>query len=476
MTDKHFAIKFLTFFLVSLFFSGCEKENNPDDSLQEVVFGIHHIDPFALKTEGDDIPECPEDETGNMLIPTIADIVLENAGGDILNFTPQVFYLNGNLYSQAIKLPPGTYTVEQFLLREEVNGTIIMATPSANSAYAAYITTGRTLGFSFEVKEFEKSEVQAEVLCFEPSAYTAFGFHWYNIHQTVVKNFCFFGDICLTQDPVYQEETAYGGNTPGSTSNPWWFYFAVADGNPQNIFAGQYETDGTVSYDAETGYLNINLGSWDLQQGNETVKINGYSSAPVDWEPPGSFQTKTNQLSNINVGENYNYFIIHLDIEKHNQEGGLYNLEAFEGSLYEHVVNGLQIDVPAIFRIDVEKNGQSVPYSPFSNVDLDEDGNPLPFEEQTLNDDGELYGTNQPVCAKYPVNIGETGQEFTFALYLWVPGADGTFAFELFHTFTATDDGPLINQNGEEQTITNGFLDFVLGDCNYYPPDLLLDW
>lgn len=473
MTDKRFAIKILSFFLVSLFFSGCEKDKSPDDSLQEVIFGIRHIDPSALKTEGDDIPECPEDENGNLLIPTIADIVLENAEGVLLPFAPQVFYLNGNLYSQAIKLPPGTYTVEQFLLREAVNGTIIMATPSATSAYEAYITPGRTLGFSFEVKEFEKSEVQAEVLCFEPSAYSAFGFHWYNIHQTIVKNFCFFGDICLTQDPVYQEETAYGGNTPGSTSNPWWYYYTAADGNPQNIFAGQYETDGTVSYNAETGYLNINLGSWDLQQGNETVKINSYQNAPINWTPPGQFQIKTNQLS-VDVGENHNYLIIHLDIEK--QEDGLYNMAAFAGSLYDHVVNGLQIDVPAIFRIDVSKNGQPVPYSPFSNVDLDDSGNPLPLAEQTLNADGYLAGTNKPVCAKYPVKLGETDQTFTFKLYLWVPGADEGFSFQHFYTFTATDDGPLINQNGEEQTITNGLLDFVLGDCQYYPPDLLLDW
>lgn len=474
MTGKQVALKLLTFFLVSLFFSGCEKDKNPDDTLQDVVFGISHVDSFALKTDDIDIPECPEDENGNMLIPTIADIVLKNSDGDTLLFTPQVFYLNGKLYSQAIKLPPGTYTVEQFMLREEINGTIIMATPSENSGYAAYITPGRRLGFNFTVKEFEKSEVEAEVLCFEPSAHMAFGFHWYNIHQIVIKNFCFFGDICLTQDPIYQEETAYGGDTPGSTSTPWWYYFAVADGNPQNIYAGQQETDGTVSYDAGSGYLDINLGSWNLQPGDETVKINGYQGAPDNWTPPGQFQIKTNQLE-VHVG-NHNYFIIHLDIEKGSPEGGSYNMEAFEGSLYEHVVNGLQIDLPSIFRIDVSKNGQPVPYSPFSNVDLDTDGNPLPFEDQTLNEDGYLAGTNQPVCAKYPVRIGETDQQFTFELYLWVPGEDGKFAFELFYTFTSTDDGPLMNEDGEEQIITHGFLDFVLGDCHHLPSDLLLDW
>ena len=472
---NHFAIRFLVFFLVSVFFSGCEKEKNSDNSHQDVIFGISHIDPFQLKSVDLDFDiECPKDDQGNMLVPYIADIKLTNALGVESNYTPIVFYLNNKLYTQSIKLSPGTYTVTQFLLRDDYDGTIIMATPSADSPFASYITPGRVLGFEFEVKAFEKTEIGAEVLCFEPSSYLAFGFNWFNIGQIVVKNFCFFGDICLTQVPVYQEETAYGGNTPGSTSSPWWYYFSAADGSPQKIYAGQQETDGTVTYNDETGYLHIDLGSWSLQPGNETVKINRYQEPPLGWSPPGQFGIKTNQLD-VYVG-NYNHFIIHLDIKKVTQEGGLYNPDVFEGSLYEYVVNGLQMDVPAIFRIDVKKNGQPVPSSPFSNVDLDHNGNPKPIEEQILNEDGYLAGTNKPVCAQYPVRLDETGQQFTFELYILVPDNDGNFSFQLFHTFTSTDQGPLYNENGSQQPITNGVLDFVLGNCHYFPPDLLLDW
>ncbi len=470
MTDKRFAIKFLTFFLVSLFFSGCEKEKSPEDTLQDVVFGISHIDPLELKSDEFDI-ECPVDEHGNMLIPATADITVSNAEGEEMNFNPDVFYLNGQLYTKAIKLQPGRYSVTKFLLRD-IEGTIVMATPTSDSHYAVYLNEGKTIEYTFDVGEFTKTEVGAEVLCFEPANYMAFGFFWFNIHQTVIKNFCFFGDICAMYNPEYQYETAYGGNTEGGNS-PWWFFYDTTTGGSQIIYAGQQPTDGTVTINDNT--LTIDLGSWSLQDVADPVKVQGFSNAPNGtpnpWTPPGQFEIKTDELVVDLSGHVYPYYIIHLDVRKETQTD-----HNFTGSLYEYVVNGLQMDIPAIFRIDVYKDGVEVPYSPFSNIELDAERNPRPIEEQTLNDDGFLAGTNNPVCAKYPVKLGETGQQFTFKLYILVPDDEGNFSFELFYTFTSTDKGPLINEENNEQIITDGVLDFVLGNCHYLPPDLLLEW
>ncbi len=463
---NHFAIKFLAFFLVSLFFSGCEKDKNPEDTLQDVVFGISHIDPVELKSDEFDIP-CPEDENGNMLIPVKADITVLNADGEEMNFNPDVFYLNGQLYSQAIKLKPGTYSVSKFLLRD-IDGTIIMATPHKNSQFGPYVN--KPVEFTFDVQPFEKIEVPIEVLCFQPGHHEQFGFFWFNIHQIVVKELCFFGDFCMPSIPFTQTETAYGGDTYGG-SPPWYYYFDRSIEGTQKIYAGQKETDGTVVIN-DDNELIINLDIWSLKDGEETVKIQGFASKDdVQWGPPGGFDIKTNTLT-VDLSEYvYDYYIIHLDVQKTE-----YYTPDFTGSLYEYVVNGIQMDMPAIFRIDVYKDGEPVPYSPFSNVELDEDGMPKQIDDQELNDDGFLAGTNQPVCVRYPVYINQSDQNFIFELYIWVPISENEFGFKLFHVFIATDMGPLINEENTEQIITDGVLDFVLGNCNYFPPDLLLEW
>ena len=469
-------VKIFTFLLTVLFFSGCEKEKEKEGLLQEVVFGIEHIDPHALKTDSDfDIP-CQYDEEGNLLVPGIAQIILRDADGVSQTYNLELINIAGKLYTKSLRLKPGTYTVTMLLLLTEPGGTIVMATPKENSLYAPYISPGKRIEFSFMVGEFEKTEVSAEVLCYEPSSYEAFGFFWFNIHQIVVKELCFFGDICANHIPDYQEETAYGGNTMGS-GNPWWYYFNKSIAGPQHIYAGQQQTDGTV--EIVGNQLIINLGSWSLQDVSQPVKIKGFAEAPVNWEPPGLFDIKTNSLTIDLTGYVYDFYIIHLDIRKGNTGTvqAPFSPESFAGSLYEHVPGGLQIDMPAIFKLHVIKEGAGeVPYSPFSNVLLDESGYPRTIEDQPLDADGYLAGTSMPLCVRYPVSLQETNRRFIFKLYVWVPGTDGEFLFRHFYTFSAIDMGPLLNQENLTQPITDGVLDFVIGTCNYFPPDLLLPW
>ena len=412
----------------------------------------------------------PLDEQGNLLVPTIAEIVIDGT-----TYYPKVFYLNGNLYTQAIKLGVSqgstqNYTVSKFLLRTAIDGPVVMAIPQKGSDYEAYLSRGEAVSFDITVTAFDKIEVEVEVLCYQPSEHEQFGFNWFNINQLVIKSICFFGDFCMPSIPFTQSETAYGGDIYGGTP-PWYYYFDRGITEPQKIYAGQKETDGTV--EIVDNELIIDLGSWSLKDGDETVKIQGFANASdVNWGPPGGFAIKTNQLT-INLSDyDYPFYIIHLDVQKTE-----YYTPDFTGSLYEHVVNGIQMDMPAIFRIDVYKNGEQVPFSPFSNVELDENGMPKSYDDQDLNEDGSLSGTNQPVCIKYPVHVNQTDQEFIFELYIWVPILEeDKFDFRLFQVFSATNMGPLINEEGEEQIITDGVLDFVLGNCNYFPPDLLLEW
>jgi len=194
----------LLFFAAALVFSCQKKEQNivpPPDT--DVVFNITEVNPNdELRSPID--WTCPTDDQGNLLVPAYAylEIIIN---GVSTPFTPEVYSLDGQLYTQAIKLPApktGTtsYTVTKFVLKTS-DDVMIMATPAAGSDYSEYVS--KTVLFTFDVSAFAKAQVPVEVLCFSPEDYTNFGFDWFQINQTVVREQCFFGDICVKHPDEY---------------------------------------------------------------------------------------------------------------------------------------------------------------------------------------------------------------------------------------------------------------------------------
>ncbi len=183
-------LRILSLLIVAAFMFSCEKDVEKDQVKQDVVFGITHLDSNELKS--DDVVECPDD-----IYPVYAEIVIRDDQGLPTTYNPVVFYLNGLLYTQAIKLESGDYVVEKFIIYNSAD-IPIMATPNAGSDYEVYVT--QTVEFDITVGEFTKVEVPVEVLCFVPGAYDKFGFFWFNIEEIIIKNVCFFGDICYKQE------------------------------------------------------------------------------------------------------------------------------------------------------------------------------------------------------------------------------------------------------------------------------------
>jgi len=125
-------------------------------------------------------------------------------------YYPAVYRVEGKLYTQAIKLIPGTYTVEEFFLYQEKGtnsvfdqGTdlVVMAAPATGSPYAVYTTPDPS--FEFTVNKFAKTQVGIQVLCFDAQEYTNFGFGWFTIGEVILREACFFGDICITNPALY---------------------------------------------------------------------------------------------------------------------------------------------------------------------------------------------------------------------------------------------------------------------------------
>ncbi|MCK5820588.1 MAG: hypothetical protein KAH17_01835 [Bacteroidales bacterium] len=187
---------FLLAGVVAMIFSSCTQElPGPDpDAVQEVIFttsvdnGGFKSDPFncsnpdadyAMVTLQEGTPSLPGDILDPIRVPT--------------------FYVEGILYTQAIKLTPGDYTVVNFLLYAEGAGEegadlLVNAVPMIGSEYGAMVAN--PLPQPFLVSPFSKIEVPLGILCFEPSTYTEFGFTWFIVNETISRQKWFFGDFC----------------------------------------------------------------------------------------------------------------------------------------------------------------------------------------------------------------------------------------------------------------------------------------
>jgi hypothetical protein len=294
-----------------------EKEADPVVNEQDVVFNAMEIIPSqGLKSTAN--WECKE------LEPDYAWITING-----FDHFPALYRLDGKLYTQAIKLAPGNYTVSRFLLMDDhatpgntADDEIVMATPDAPPApYGVFVS--KPLDFDFSVVEFTKSEIEVEVLCFEDNDYLEFGFDWFAITEIIVREQCFFGDFCVKH--------------------------------------------------------------------------------PLD----------------------------------------------YTGSDYARQSTGLQIDMPAIFKIIVLKNGAPIPNGTFTNASAEAN-----------------WGVGSPVCVQYPDNLNVEGDEFTFELWIYVKTGN-TFSFKKFHTWVLEDEEMI--PSGDD-----GVVDFVLGSCNLTSPDLQL--
>jgi hypothetical protein len=126
-----------------------------------------------------------------------ANIVINNK-----SYKVPVFYLNSTPYTNTIKLAVGNYTLSEFILMDDNNtpdnaddDVVIAATPHAGSEFAQYVN--QPLNISFSVEAFKKTELGIEVLCYQESEYSSFGFVFHQIGQVVVREQFFFGDICI---------------------------------------------------------------------------------------------------------------------------------------------------------------------------------------------------------------------------------------------------------------------------------------
>ena len=202
--------KLLILIFLSILLFACKKNIEEQPLVQneaEISFSLDLVDPINVKQE---TWECKTE--GNvigapLLEPDYAHVIIDGQ-----DYYPEVFRIDGVLYTQSIKFLLGDansadLTVTRFVLYDdggtpggtlpEADDQIVMGTPEAGSHYGEYIPSSYRLPRNITVTAFEKTQYLFKVLCFIDDDYENFGFDWFMIWEIVIREECFFGDICI---------------------------------------------------------------------------------------------------------------------------------------------------------------------------------------------------------------------------------------------------------------------------------------
>jgi len=210
-----FSMLLLTFLIAM---NGCKKDTEDpviSEDLVEVSFDVSNVTPGDLKSGGDSVL-CQD------LLATHVVITYHGPAPDITpkSITLDVYYLGNIPYTKAIKLAPGTYTIDEFIV---YSGTqVIEGTPHAGSGYAAFLSDGMSLSRTFTVQAWKKLQLKVEVVCYKPEVHAEFGFIYFKLDEIIVREQWFFGDICIKDVADY--------NIPGTTDFP--NYYTIQNGGP----------------------------------------------------------------------------------------------------------------------------------------------------------------------------------------------------------------------------------------------------
>jgi hypothetical protein len=196
--------------IILIFIISCNNDNKTTIESSELNITITHtlFNQGTKNTKSDTVPICIDESLDYIKYKINNDYHYANIFTDV----------SGNLHSKVIKTDPGHNTISEFYIYHDNNpiGTygneddLIMASPLPGSDY--YSLMEYPLNIEFDVEPFRKVSVNVDVLCFDTTFYHKFGFYWFDINTYVVRNQCWFGDLCTGKlndynGSLYEQQT-----------------------------------------------------------------------------------------------------------------------------------------------------------------------------------------------------------------------------------------------------------------------------
>ncbi len=201
--------------IAGLLLAGCQQEIpvvNPD-ALQDVVFSV------GLKNtdlKGDDQIDCAfnADYAVVMLGDEQGDPLKDEDGKDRDPVILPIQIMGDLIYTSTLKIPVGEYTILGFILMQQTGSepnidqdVVLSASPNQGSEFSLLVDF--PIGMPLTIQAFEKTEIPVDVICYYPADYDKFGFTWFKLNLTTVREGVFFGDLCSGNYEAYKS-SAYG--------------------------------------------------------------------------------------------------------------------------------------------------------------------------------------------------------------------------------------------------------------------------
>lgn len=286
---------FLLGLMVAVFVTSCNKTENvtPQSGTAELSFNIEAgQNPGGLKET-----HCTSaNQSGNYILVTM----LKPGASSVTTEKLDVFYINNKPYTNSIKLPVGTYTIREFIMYNDdqtpndiTDDDVIAAGVHIDAPYASLITPASYLDKSFIIEPFKKNTMSIELVCYSEASYSNFGFEYFGLDQTIIREQNFFGDFCIKDVNDYN-----GTKTPGVTSP----YVTVLGG------AGNILLDLPAIFKIKAYRNNDLTGTFD---NNDASKI--YSPLKVTYADRIGIADdfKFELWIMVRVGANYDYVLFH---------------------------------------------------------------------------------------------------------------------------------------------------------------------
>ena len=192
--------------------SSCNKteDTTPQAGTAELSFNIlAGQSPTGLK----ETPCISANQSGNYILVTM----LKPGASTVTTDKLDVFYIDNKPYTNSMKLIPGTYSIKEFIMKNDnqtpndpSDDQVVAAGVHSTATYASLISASSYLDKTFTIEAFKKNTMNLELVCYDAAHYTDFGFEFFGMDQTVIREQNFFGDFCIKEVKDYNNTYATG--------------------------------------------------------------------------------------------------------------------------------------------------------------------------------------------------------------------------------------------------------------------------